>query len=305
MTTERVDLRTSASARDLSPDAFRERLLDPWPRIGLRTIATVVLIVAMYIWGVNGTDARLGELVEGVPNIINFVVRLFPPELELEQYTIALPAFAESLVGASAISLDLPVVFFAIIETVQMALIGTTAAIVLSLPFGLLAARNTAPHPLVYQATRFLLNINRAIPDLIFALIFVAAVGLGPFGGVMALAIGSIGFMSKLYAEAIEAIDPQQVLAVRATGATRLQGFIYSVIPQALPLIASYSLYLFEINIRSASILGLVGAGGVGFIISKYMSLFQYQELMGAMIMIIITVTIIDRISDYLRKQII
>ena len=121
----------------------------------------------------------------------------------------------------------------AIIETVQMAIIGTAGAIVLAMPFGLLAARNTSPHPWIYQGTRMLLNANRALPEIVYALIFVAAVGLGPFGGVLALAIGSVGSMGKLYAESIESIDPQQVLAVRATGSNGLLTFIYAVIPQA------------------------------------------------------------------------
>ena len=185
-----------------------------------------------------------------------------------------------------------------------MALIGTTIAVVVAFPFGLLAARNTSPHRWVYNGTRFLLNANRAIPDLIFALIFVAAVGLGPFGGVMALAVGAIGFMGKLYAEAIESVDPQPVMAVAATGANRIQTFIYGVVPQALPLVASYAILLFESNIRSATVLGIVGAGGVGFILAKYMALFQYQKLLGALIAIIITVTVIDRLSDVLRRRI-
>ncbi|MFN8440206.1 MAG: ABC transporter permease subunit [Caldilineaceae bacterium] len=112
----------------------------------------------------------------------------------------------------------------------------------------------------------------------------------------MALAISSIGSVSKLYAEAIEQIDPQQVLAVRATGANRLLTFIYAVIPQALPVMASYTLLLFEGNIRHASILGLVGAGGVGFVIQKYIALFQYTRLMGTVILMVITVTLIDRL---------
>jgi phosphonate transport system permease protein len=128
---------------------------------------------------------------------------------------------------------------------------------------------------------------------------------LSKYAPVLALAVGAVGSMGKLYAEAIEAIDPQQVLAVRATGANRLLAFIYGVIPQALPLIASYSLLLFEGNIRHASILGLVGAGGIGFILGKYMALFQYSRLMGAVILLVVTVTIIDRFSDYLRKKII
>jgi phosphonate transport system permease protein len=186
-----------------------------------------------------------------------------------------------------------------------MAIIGTTLAIFISIPFALLAARNVAPHPLVYQSARMLLNWNRAIPDLIFALIFVAAVGLGPFGGVLALGIGSVGFMGKVYAESIEAIDPQQVKAIQATGAGRVQTIFYSVFPQAMPMVTSYSLLLFESNVRSATILGLVGAGGVGFTITKYMALFQYDKLLGALIFIILMVTIVDRFSDWLRSKLI
>lgn len=147
-----------------------------------------------------------------------------------------------------------------------------------------------------------LLNANRAIPDIIFALIFVAAVGLGPFGGVMALAVGSVGFMGKVFAEAIEAIDPEQVKAIRATGANRWQVISYAVLPQAMPLVLSYALLLFEGNVRSATILGLVGAGGVGFVLSKYMALFQYDKLLGP-IFIILMVTLVDRFSDFVRRR--
>jgi phosphonate transport system permease protein len=272
----------------------------------------VIIGVTIVVWGLNGTDARLGELLEGLDNIARFIIRLFPPELDwvqvpLKTTEIAIPLAGITLpgLGFAELALPVPLILIALIETIQMAVIGTLIAIVLSLPFGLLAAQNTSPSRWVYQATRFMLNMNRAIPNIIFALIFVSAVGLGPFGGVLALGIGSIGFMAKLYAESIEAIDPQQVLAVRATGAGPLQTFMYAVVPQALPLIASYSLYLFETNVRSASILGLVGAGGVGFQMGKYMALFQYRKLTGALILVIVMVTLLDRGSAYLRKKII
>jgi phosphonate transport system permease protein len=282
----------------------RERLLSPWPQVGLRGILTTVVLAGVLLWALNGTNANPVELVAGIPNIIDFIVRLFPPDFDVAPTTIPIwgifqPAFGES------ITLNLPRSIPYIIETLQMGIIGTVLGVLLSIPFGLLAARNITPHPIVYQVTRMILNINRAIPELIFALIFVAAVGLGPFGGVLALAVGSIGSLAKLYAESIEQIDPQQVLAVRATGANGAQAFRFGVLPQALPLMATYSLLLFEHNVRSATILGLVGAGGVGFILQKYLSLFQYRELMGTLLFIIIMVTIIDRASDYLRKRII
>jgi phosphonate transport system permease protein len=277
-------------------EEFRAKLLSPWPRIGVTTVLVALVCLALIAWGVEGTNASPGELIEGAPNIANFVSRLFPPRFDVQPWNIVLPGGVEFTPQA-------PRVIPYLVETIQMAIIGTLLGVIMSLPFGLLAARNTSPHPVVYSITRMLLNVNRAIPDIIFALIFVAAVGLGPFGGVLALAVGSVGSLAKLYAESIEAIDPQQVAAVRATGASQMQAFMFGVAPQALPLVASYSLLYFEVNVRSATILGLVGAGGVGFILGKYISLFQYKELMGALIFIIIMVTLIDRFSDYLRKR--
>ncbi len=288
----------------MTREAFRERLYRPLPQIGLRTIMTIIVLLLVIAWGVEGTNASPATLVEGIPNIADFISRLFPPKFDPVTRALDVPAPLQGWLGAR-VDVTYPSIFPYVIETIQMAMIGTLLAIVLSAPFGLLAARNTAPHPWVYSSTRMLLNINRAVPDIIFALIFVAAVGLGPFGGVLALAIGSIGSTGKLYAEAIEAIDPRQIQAIRATGANRLQSFRYGGLPQALPLVASYSLLLFEHNVRSATILGLVGAGGVGFILSKYISLFQYRDLMGALIWIILMVAVIDRISDYLRRKII
>jgi phosphonate transport system permease protein len=276
----------------------REELLRSWPRITPARVATVLAILAAYAWGFAGTQASPAELARGIPNMLDFVRRLNPPQWQTLPITVALPGLAATVV-------PMPEIVFAILETLQMALIGTTAAVFLALPCALLAARNTAPHPLVYQTTRLLLNAKRAIPDIIFALVFVAAVGLGPFSGVLALAIGSFGSLAKVYAEAIEAIDPQPVLAIRATGADRAQTFVFGVIPQALPLMASYTLLYFEQNVRSATILGIVGAGGVGFVLSRYMALFQYQRLMGALLLIVVAVTLIDRFSDALRKRII
>lgn len=298
--------KVDASPRGALPagDPLRERLLSPWPKIRFQSLLTLGVIAVALLWGLNGTNASPAEFVAGVPNIIDFIGRLFPPRFDITPIPITFPAMVQPVFGEQ-ITLMLPRVIPYLIETLQMALIGTLLAVVLALPVGLLAARNTAPHPLVYQFIRFVLNVNRAVPDIIFALIFVAAVGLGPFGGVLAIAVGSVGSLAKLYAESIEAIDPQQVLAVRATGAHDSQAFIYGVVPQALPLIASYSLLYFEHNVRSATILGLVGAGGVGFILTKYISLFQYRDLMGALIFIIIMVTIIDRFSDYLRAKVI
>jgi phosphonate transport system permease protein len=289
---------TASPALTQITDKQPERLLDPKPHIGVTGVLTVVAIIVVYVWGAAGTQASFSELVAGLPNIWNFLVSLFPPEWVMDDMELGLGSWSWGTV-------TVPEVLPYLLETVQMAIIGTSLAILLSLPIGLLAARNVSPHPAVYQSVRFLLNVNRSVPDIIIALVFVAAVGLGPFSGVLALAIGSIGTMAKLYAEAIEAIDPQQVQAVSATGANRVQTFIYGVIPQAMPVVASYSLLLFECNVRSASILGIVGAGGIGLILNKYMALFKYQELMGALILLVVAVTVLDRISDVIRRRLI
>lgn len=346
----------------------REELLSPFPKITIPGILLTVLLVSLLVWGIQGTRAEPEQLVKGIPNIVNFVSRLFPmdfdwraiaklpvevnlpfsvqarhtdtldsdPELaqvaaELQE-SVPLDQLLESgqampdqpqvsapvdtslfepgevRITSEPSTLNrlwVPGILPAVIETLQMALIGTALAVVLAIPFALLAARNTSPHPAIYQATRLVMNANRAIPELIFALVFVAAIGLGPFTGVLALAIAAIGSMGRLYAEAIEQIDPQQVLAVRATGAGRLPIFTHSVIPQVMPLAASYSLVLFEHNVRAATILGIVGAGGVGFALQKYMALFQFRELMGAVIVLVIAVTIIDRLSAHIRQKLI
>jgi phosphonate transport system permease protein len=283
-------------ARHQSPPSRqddRESLLDPWPRLRARHVLAVALAMAVYVWGFAGAQVRLSALADGLPNILDFLRRLMPPTWKT----------VETPLAGTGVTITAPEIAFAIVETIQMAIVGTTIGVLISLPFGLLAARNTSPYRWMYQATRMLLNLLRAVPEIVLGLIFVAAVGLGPFAGVLALSLGALGFMGKQYAEAIEAIDPQQVLAVSATGASRSQTFVYAVVPQALPLVASYSLLLFETNVRQATMLGIVGAGGVGFVLNKYMALFQYQNLMGALILIVLVVTGIDRLSDAIRRR--
>lgn len=297
----------SSAPAQISPEA-RLELLRVWPRLSLSRVLLFMGLGLVFLWGLEATNAKPGELIAGLPNIADFMVRMVPPRFETVEETLQTPSIGLGFatiprLGFTQITFPFPEIVYAVVQTIQIAIIGTIFAIVLSIPLALLAARNIAPHPWVYQTTRMVLNANRAIPDIIFALIFVAAVGLGPFGGVMALAIGSIGFMAKVFAEAIEAIDPEQVKAIRATGANRWQVISYAVVPQAMPLVLSYALLLFESNVRSATILGLVGAGGVGFVLSKYMALFQYDYLLGALIFIVLMVTVVDRFSDSIRRR--
>lgn len=187
------------------------------------------------------------------------------------------------------------------IETVQIAVWGTALAVVIGVPFAILSSANVCPQWIV-QPVRRLMDAFRAINEIVFALLFVVAVGLGPLAGVLALAIHNIGIIAKLFSEAVEAIDPRPVEGIRATGATRLQEVVHGVIPQVMPLWSSYTLYRFETNVRSATVLGIVGAGGIGQPLFENIRSFQYAETAAIMIIIVLTVSFIDILSAQLRK---
>ncbi|WP_421725581.1 phosphonate ABC transporter, permease protein PhnE [Bauldia sp.] len=191
-----------------------------------------------------------------------------------------------------------------IILTVQIAIWGTVLAVIASVPFGILSSNNMVPW-WVYQPVRRMMDAFRAINELVFAVLFVVAVGLGPFAGVMALFIHTTGVLAKLFSEAVEAIDPRPVEGIRATGASKVQEIVYGVIPQVMPLWLSFSLYRFESNVRSATVLGLVGAGGIGQVLFESIRGFYYAETAAILIVVIITVTIVDLISQQLRKMVI
>ncbi|WP_371826998.1 phosphonate ABC transporter, permease protein PhnE [Microvirga sp. VF16] len=188
--------------------------------------------------------------------------------------------------------------------TIQIALWGTFLAVALSIPFGVLSSHNMVPW-WVLQPVRRLMDLFRAIHEVVFAVLFVVAVGLGPFAGVMALFIHTTGILAKLFSEAVEAIDPRPVEAIRTTGASRVQQVIYGVIPQVLPLWISYSLYRLESNVRSATVLGIIGAGGIGQVLFESIRAFYYPEASAILIIVVITVTIMDLISQLLRRLVI
>ena len=186
--------------------------------------------------------------------------------------------------------------------TVQIALWGTVLAVGLAIPFGLACSRNLAPLWL-QQPMRLLMNLLRSIPDLVIGTLFIVAVGLGPFAGVMALALNTAGVLAKLFSEAVEAIDRGPVEGVRATGATRLQEVVWGVIPQVAPLWTSYALYRFESNSRSATVLGLIGAGGVGQLLFDSLNGFDYRAVSAIAIVIVVAVTLIDLLSQAMRSR--
>jgi phosphonate transport system permease protein len=191
------------------------------------------------------------------------------------------------------------------LETIEITLVATAIALVLSFPLGILAASNTAPHPWVFHATRNLLSLIRALPEMVWALVFVSAVGLGPLPGVMALALVTVGFMGKFFAESIEVVDAKAVEGVRAHGAGHWQTVFHAMLPQAMPDFVGSLLYILDHNVRAAAILGIVGAGGIGYDMVMSMRMFNYNRIVLIAVSIYIIVTLLDRLSDCLRTRVI
>jgi phosphonate transport system permease protein len=315
---------TAPAAKDAAATAaeiekVRAQLLRPLPSITLRGVLILIAIIAVLGWSLAGSGPsptnRITSVFDPFIAMGNLLGRMLPPTFEIDRVrNVDVQIFGASLgrftIEASTVNIFgtdvrigwLPVIS-AIFETIQMAIVGTIGAVLMALPLSLLAARNTSPHPIIYQSVRLVLNFMRSIPELVWALLFVAAIGLGPFTGVLALAFGSVGSLTRVFSEAIEQIDPAQVAAVRATGATSVQNFVYAVIPQAFPLFISYTIIYFESNVRHATILGYVGAGGVGFLLFKYTGTSAYDMLLGATLIMVVAVTIIDRFSSWLRAR--
>lgn len=303
----------------LSPEALRQQLLRPMPNVSFRSLVFIFIAVGILSWSLSGVGPSATNRVTSVfdPFIAmgNLIVRMLPPEFEVaNKQAVQISLFGQEIVNSTIERTSIQVfgntlqigwlpILTAVFETIQMAIVGTLLAVIMALPLSFLAARNTSPHPVIYQIIRMFLNFMRSIPELVYALLFVAAVGLGPFTGVMALAFGSVGSLSRVFSEAIEQIDPAQVNAVRATGANGLQTFIYAVVPQAVPLFISYSIIYFESNVRHATILGYVGAGGVGFLLFKYTGTSDYDKVLGAALVLVVAVTIIDRFSSWVRLR--
>ncbi len=242
---------------------------------GLLLSAAIVL----YIWAALGVDFSLRRIFSNLDHAVDFMTRMVPPDFSVT-----------ATVAAS------------LLETLQMALIGTTLAAFLSLPLAVMAARNTAARP-VQAVARLILNLLRTIPSIIWGLFFVAIVGLGPFPGILALTFYASGYLGKFYYEGIESIDPRPLQSLTTVGASPFQKFRWGVFPQVLPLMAGYTLYMFEYNVRAASILGIVGAGGIGFYLYTYISNFQYDRAATALLLLLVVVTLIDAASSALRAR--
>lgn len=250
-------------------------------RRGLGRAALGLAVLAIYGWFLAATEVSLPRFLRGIPWMADFVRRMVPPDLSV---------LSSAVVGA--------------LQTLQIAVVGTTVAALLALPLGFLSARNVAPASLFYPA-RALLNFFRSIDTMVYALFFVASVGLGPFPGVLAVVTYTVMTLAKLYSEAIEGIEPGPVEAIAATGASRLQVLRFGVLPQVLPLFASYVLYRLETNIRAATILGFVGAGGIGFYIQTYLRMINYPAASAVLLVLVAMVMGVDFASSRLRARIV
>ena len=247
-----------------------------WDR--LRGWVAAAGLVGLLAWSFNPVEmGKVGLLVRDWRNMAEFLAGFTHPNFH-----------------------DLDLYVKAMVETVQMALWGTALAVVIGIPFAILASANISP-PWIVQPVRRALDCCRAINEIVFALMFVVAVGLGPLAGVLALAVHNIGVVAKLFSEAVEAIDPRPVEGIKASGASRLQEVIYGVLPQVMPLWSSFTLYRFETNVRSATVLGIVGAGGIGQPLYESMRAFQYAETATVVIVVVATVMLIDLASSRIR----
>jgi phosphonate transport system permease protein len=246
--------------------------------LGLLAWAVVIALLAVS-W--QGADMRPLDLVRDSANMAEYASDFFPPNFSQWRFYLQ-----------------------EMIVTVQIALWGTVLAVVLAVPLGLMSSANIAP-VWVRQPIRRMMDAARAINEMVFAMLFIVAVGLGPFAGVLALFVHTTGVLAKLFSEAVESIDSQPVEGIRATGANALEEIVFGVLPQVLPLWISYSLYRLESNVRSASVVGMVGAGGIGVVLWEIIRGFQYAETCAVMIIIVVTVTFIDLISARIRKALV
>ena len=242
--------------------------------------AVVLAFVAATGWAWWYTDMTFGEIFGGIGDVKNLVARMTPPQFANFDATLS-----------------------ALLETLWMAVIGTTIAVVLSVPLAFGAARNTTPHRAVMALCRGIIVLTRAIPDLVFAAVFVRALSIGVLPGILALGLHSIGMVGKLFADAIEQTTPSPREAVVSVGAGKWQAITTSVIPQAMPSFIATALYRLDINLRSSTVLGIVGAGGIGFILKSFTGSLQWDKALGVVIVIFLFITVMEFVSALVRSS--
>ena len=245
----------------------------------LRFVA-LLLGLAIIVQSLIVVEARPQDLVTGIHGMADLLRRSFPPDFS---------KLRDSLWPA--------------LETIDIALFGTCAGVVMALPMAILGAANVSPSRPLYFLARAIIGVTRAVPDLVWALLFVTAVGLGPFPGGLALAVHSVGMLGRLFSEVIEQMDMGPIEALTLTGASRLHIFSHGVVPSVLPSLLGISLYRLDENIRSSLVLGFVGAGGLGFQLLTAMNLFRYREVSLLLIITFVLVMSAERVSAILRAR--
>ena len=265
-----------------TPDRWQWTAARPEGKGGWLGYAALALAIGWVLhWSAAGAQMSWSELAGGMPQIGDFLSRSVPPDWSM-----------------------LPRLWAPALETIQIAIWGTLLSVVLALPLSFVAAGNLHSWHWLRRITRQFLNVIRSINELILALVFVSAVGLGPFPGVLALALHGMGMLAKFFAEAIEEIDDGPLQALRSAGASQLQIIAFGVVPQVITAWIAVVLYRFEVNLRSATVLGMVGAGGLGFELVSSLKLFRYQETATCIIVITVMVIAADMASNWLRSRI-
>ncbi|MGI8807140.1 MAG: phosphonate ABC transporter, permease protein PhnE [Acidimicrobiales bacterium] len=254
----------------------------PPPPTGRGSRRGLGLVVAVVVYAVSWrmTEVDLSRLADGLSTMLGWAAKAWPPSTR-----------------------ELGIIMERAGETVAIAVIGTTLATIIAVAVCVPAARNLTPSPFVRLPARLLLNTLRGVDSFVFALLFVAAVGLGPFAGMLGIAFHTSGSIGKLFAEALEGLPPGPLEAAELTGASRLKTVSYALLPDAMPALASVALYMFEFNIRSSIVLGVVGAGGIGQILKNSIELLDFPRLLTIVLVILAMVTIIDQVSGRLRKR--
>ena len=249
-------------------------------RPSVLTFLAYVVAGAFVLVSFDMVELSASRLADGIPSIGRVLGQMVPPDLD------RLDSIGQAL-----------------LETFQMAVVGTVLGVILSVPLAVLAARGLSPHPAVYYATRGLISFFRTVPDLIWALFFVIAVGLGPAAGTLAIMIDTIGFCGRFFAEAMEETDHGPREALTALGASRTGVVFSAVVPQALPSFINTALFSLEKATRSSVVLGLVGAGGIGIELKVAMDLFQYDLAATIILAIFLLVLVVEQTSAWLRRK--
>ena len=261
------------------PEIVRHRRT---PGERLRFALLVGIGVAFYIVCLRVAEVSFTKLWEGLPRLAGWAARAWPPDLS-----------------------EIGILSFRAAETVAMGTVGTSFGALLAIPLCLLAARNVTPSAWLSVPARGLLNALRGIDSFVFALIFVAAVGLGPFAGVLGVALHAAGSIAKLWSESIETSLPGPIEAVSMTGAGRLKVIRYALIPDVLPSLSSITLYMWEWSVRASTVLGVVGAGGIGQELKNSVDLLQFDRVSTILLLILAMVTAIDAVSAWLRRRLV